>query len=125
MSQTDLRFAKTHEWVRVEGNEAVIGLSDYAQGELGDIVFVELPDVGSTVSKGDSVTTVESVKSVSEVYAPVTGTVTAVNDALDAEPGRINSDAQGEGWIMRIEFSSPAELDGLMSSGEYEEFTKG
>jgi len=125
MSQTDLRFAKTHEWVRVEGNEAVIGLSDYAQGELGDIVFVELPDVGSTVSKGDSVTTVESVKSVSEVYAPLTGTVTAVNDALDAEPGKINSDAQGEGWIMRVGFSSPEELDDLMSSAEYEEFTKG
>jgi len=125
MSQSGLRFTKTHEWVREEGGEVVVGLSDYAQGELGDIVFVELPEVGSSVSKGDSLTTIESVKSVSEIYAPVTGKVASVNDALDAEPGTINTDAYGEGWILRIELSDPGELEGLMSSDEYEKYTKG
>jgi glycine cleavage system H protein len=125
MSRSGLRFAKSHEWVRVEGSEAVVGLSDYAQGELGDIVFIELPEVGAPVKRGESLTTVESVKSVSEVYAPLSGTITAVNESLDGEPGLINSDAYGEGWILRIEIENRSELDDLFSAQEYEEYTKG
>lgn len=125
MSERDLQFTKTHEWLRLDGDEVVVGLSDYAQGELGDIVFVELPVVGTAVAKDESLTTLESVKSVSEVYAPVSGKISAVNDALDDDPGMINTDPYGDGWMFRIEMSDVDELDDLMSADEYEEFIKG
>lgn len=125
MSEHDLKFTETHEWLRVENDEVVVGLSDYAQGELGDIVFVELPEVGREVSKSESLTTLESVKSVSEVFAPVTGMITAVNESLEDDPGSINSDPYGEGWIVRMKFTDESEFDGLFSADEYEEHTKG
>jgi glycine cleavage system H protein len=125
MAQAGLKFTKSHEWIRVEGQDAVVGLTDYAQGELGDIVFVELPDKGRSVSSGDVLTTVESVKSVSEVYTPVSGEVVEANSALEDDPSAINSDPYGEGWIAKIRLSDPAELDKTLSPGEYEELTKG
>jgi glycine cleavage system H protein len=125
MSERDLKFTKTHEWLRVEGNEVVVGLSDYAQGELGDIVFVELPAIGTAVTKDESLTTLESVKSVSEVYAPVSGKITAVNGALDDDPGVINTDPYGNGWVFRIEMSDAGELEDLMSADEYERSIEG
>lgn len=125
MSERDLQYTKTHEWLRLDGGEVVVGLSDYAQGELGDIVFIELPEVGTAVAKDESLTTLESVKSVSEVYAPVSGKISAVNDALDDDPGVINTDPYGDGWMFRIELSDMDELDDLMSADEYEGFIKG
>ncbi len=124
MSERDLKFTKTHEWLRVEGDEVVVGLTDYAQGELGDIVFVELPSLGTEVKKDESLTTLESVKSVSEVYAPVSGTISGVNETLDDDPGAINTDPYGSGWMFRIEMSDADELVGLMSHDEYEGFIK-
>ncbi len=125
MSEQDLRFTETHEWLRVEGREVTVGLTDYAQGELGDIVFVELPEVGRTISPGDVLTTVESVKSVSEIYAPVSGEITAANDALDSDPGLVNTDAQGEGWIFRIKLADGEDLSRFMSADDYATHTKG
>ena len=124
MGNQDLKFTKTHEWVRVDGDEVVVGLTDYAQGELGDIVFIELPEIGRVVSTDESLTTLESVKSVSEIYAPLSGELTAVNEALEDEPGVINTDAYGEGWILRMRLADVEEFDDLMSADEYEAFTK-
>jgi glycine cleavage system H protein len=125
MTKQDLRFTKSHEWLKVEGTEALIGLTDYAQGELGDIVFVELPAEGTHVSAGDVLTTVESVKSVSEVYAPVAGDVVEVNAALEDSPDLINSDPYGDGWMVRVKLEDVSSLDGLMTADAYEEHTKG
>jgi glycine cleavage system H protein len=124
MGNQDLKFTKTHEWVRVDGDEVVVGLTDYAQGELGDIVFIELPEIGRVVSTDESLATLESVKSVSEIYAPLSGEVTGVNETLEDEPGVINTDTYGEGWILRMRFTDVEELDDLMSADEYEAFTK-
>ncbi len=124
MSERDLKFTKTHEWLKVDGDDVVVGLTDYAQGELGDIVFVELPAVGTNVKKDESLTTLESVKSVSEVYAPVSGSISGVNEALDDDPAVINTDPYGQGWMFRIEMSDPGELDDLMSYDDYEAFIK-
>lgn len=124
MSENILKFTKSHEWVRVEGDEAAIGLTDYAQHELGDIVFVELPDTGTSVTAGEVLTSVESVKSVSEVYAPVSGEVVAANDALESDPGLVNSDPMGAGWIAKVKLSNAAELDDLMNADDYESLTK-
>ncbi|MBD3367912.1 MAG: glycine cleavage system protein GcvH [Candidatus Eisenbacteria bacterium] len=120
-----LLFTKSHEWVRVEDDVATIGVSDYAQSELGDIVFVELPDTGKSVSSGDVLTSIESVKSVSELYTPVSGEIIEVNTALDDDPGKINEDPTGDGWVLRIKLSDPSELDGLMGPEDYEAHTKG
>lgn len=125
MSKQDLRFTESHEWLKVEGAEALIGLTDYAQGELGDIVFVELPTEGTHVSAGDVLTTVESVKSVSEVYAPVAGDVVEANAALEDSPDLINSDPYGDGWMVRVKLEDASSLDGLMTADAYEEHTKG
>lgn len=125
MAEAGLKFTKSHEWIRVEGEDAVVGLTDYAQGELGDIVFIELPEGGKKVSSGDVLTTVESVKSVSEIYAPVSGEIVDGNSALDDDPSLINSDPYGRGWIVKIRLGDPSELDQAISAEEYEELTKG
>jgi glycine cleavage system H protein len=120
----DLRYTAEHEWVRAEGGTARVGITDFAQDALGDIVYVQLPEVGSTVSAGDSFGEVESTKSVSEIYAPVTGTVSARNDKLGDEPELINSDPYGDGWLVEIELTDPAALDELMDAESYAELTR-
>lgn len=118
-----IRYTTDHEYIRVEGTTGTIGISDYAQGQLGDIVFVELPQVGAALKKGDEAAIVESVKAASEIYAPVSGTVTAVNTALSDEPGLINSDPAGAGWIFILEIADTAELEGLLDDAAYADHT--
>jgi len=117
---SDLKYAENHEWARVEGSRVRMGISDYAQDALGDVVYVEVPDVGTTVSQGDACAEVESTKSVSDVYAPVSGTVVEVNEALDATPELVNSDPYGDGWFAVIEASDMSELDRLADAATYE-----
>jgi glycine cleavage system H protein len=121
----DIRYSKDHEWVRREGEDAVIGITDYAQNQLGDVVYVELPAVGRALEQGGDAAVVESVKAASEVYAPVAGTVTAVNELLSGEPGRVNADPEGEGWFFRVKLSEPKQLDGLMDAAAYKSFVEG
>lgn len=118
----DLKFSKEHEWVLVEGSVATVGITDYAQDQLGDIVFVELPAVGDKVSKEDAFGVVESVKAVSDIYAPVSGKVVEVNDDLPENPEMLNEDPYGDGWIIKIEMSDPEEIQDLMTAAEYEEY---
>ena len=120
MSET--RYSKDHEYIRVEGDVGIVGISDYAQSQLGDVVFVEVPATGKALSKGAEAAVVESVKAASEVYAPVSGEVTAVNSALEKAPGTINEDPQGEGWFMKIKLSNPSELGDLMSEADYKAY---
>jgi glycine cleavage system H protein len=124
-SPADLRYSTEHEWVRLEGGEVVIGITDYAQDALGDVVYVDLPEVGTTVAAHASIAEIESTKSVSEVYCPVSGTVVAVNGDLEATPEALNTDPYGAGWIFRVELSDPAELDALMDAAAYEAFLAG
>lgn len=119
MYPEDLRYSSEHEWVRVEGNKARIGVTDYAQGELGDVVFVDLPSVGDTITVGQAFAVIESVKSVSDVYAPVSGTVVAVNDRLSDSPELINQAPYEDGWIVEVELSDPSEVNSLMTAAEY------
>jgi len=125
MSEKGLVFTETHEWLRVEGDTATLGLTDYAQGELGDIVFVELPEPGTNLSAGDVLTTVESVKSVSELYSPVSGEVIEGNAALEDDPAVINTDPYGGGWIAKIKLAEGCDLSGLMTTEQYEAHIKG
>lgn len=118
----ELRYSKEHEWVSVDGKVATIGITEYAQEELGDIVYVELPEVGEKLVKDDPFGAVESVKAVSDVYAPVSGTVLEVNDALPDSPETINEDAYGEGWMVRVEMTDLDDLKDLMSAEEYADF---
>ncbi|MCC2653549.1 MAG: glycine cleavage system protein [Microvirga sp.] len=118
------RYTKDHEYIRVEGDAGIVGISDYAQGQLGDVVFVELPSVGKTLAKGDEAAVVESVKAASEVYAPVSGEVIEVNSELEASPGTVNEDAAGRGWFMKIRLTNESELEGLMTEEQYGEFVK-
>jgi glycine cleavage system H protein len=118
------RYTKDHEYIRVEGDAGIIGISDYAQGQLGDVVFVELPSVGKTLSKGDEAAVVESVKAASEVYAPVSGEIVEVNSELEAAPGTVNEDPAGRGWFLKIRLTNPGELDGLLTEEQYQEFVK-
>jgi glycine cleavage system H protein len=118
-------YTRDHEWIEVDGSEATVGITDYAQGQLGDVVFVELPAAGTAVAKGKEAAVVESVKAASEVYAPVSGTVTAMNAALVDDPALVNSAPEGEGWFFRLALADPAELDGLMDAGGYAAFTDG
>jgi glycine cleavage system H protein len=125
MAQENLLFSKDHEWVRSEGGTAVIGVTDYAQHELGDVVYVELPAVGKELRKGDPAANIESVKAVSDVYAPVSGKVTEVNAKLGSTPELINQEPFGEGWIFKMSVSQAAELEELMDGKKYEEYLKG
>jgi glycine cleavage system H protein len=122
MSET--RYTKDHEYVRLEGDVGVIGISDHAQQQLGDVVFVELPKLGGKFAKGDGAAVVESVKAASDVFAPVSGEVVAVNGAVDAEPGLINQEAMAGGWLFKLKLTSPSELAGLMSQADYDAFLK-
>jgi glycine cleavage system H protein len=115
-------FTKDHEWIRVDGDVATVGISDFAQAQLGDIVFVEVPAAGAEVSRGGEVAVVESVKAASDVYAPASGTVIEGNQALVDDPALVNSDAEGEGWFYRLRLSDPEELGGLMDSDQYKAF---
>jgi glycine cleavage system H protein len=117
-----LYFTDEHEWISVEGGSATVGITDYAQAALGDIVFVELPAAGATLSKGGEAAVVESVKAASDVYAPVTGTVTEANPALEEDPALVNSAPETDGWFFRLTLADPAELEGLMDADEYKAF---
>jgi len=119
----DLRYSREHEWVRVTGNTARIGITDFAQDSLGDVVFVQLPDVGLDVVAGASVSEIESTKSVSDVYVPVSGVVSAVNEALGEQPELVNQDPYGAGWMFDVELSDAAEVDALMDAASYRELT--
>ena len=116
----NLKYTETHEYAKVEGNKAYVGITNYAQDQLGDIVFVELPEVGRVVKKGEVFSTVESVKAVSDCYAPVSGKIVEVNSKLSDSPELLNQDPHGEGWICAIEMSDPSELGKLMDSASYE-----
>lgn len=119
-----IKYTKNHEWVKVDGNKVTMGVSDYAQDSMGDVVFVELPEVDDSFSKGDGMANIESVKAVSDVYAGVTGAILEVNEALLDEPELINSDPMGDGWLVVIDMKEASDLDGLMSEEEYEAFIK-
>lgn len=120
MSET--RFTEDHEWVRIVGDVATVGITEYAQEQLGDIVFVDLPEAGAEMAQGDEAAVIESVKAASDIYAPITGEVDEVNDSLDAEPAIVNQDAQGEGWLFTMSMSDTGELDNLMDADAYKAF---
>jgi glycine cleavage system H protein len=116
------RYTRDHEWVRQEGEFAVVGITDYAQSQLGDVVYVELPEIGRAVERGKEAAVVESAKAASEIYAPVSGEIVAVNDELLGNPAQVNADAMGEGWFIKIRLADPQELDGLMDEASYRAF---
>lgn len=122
---SDLKYTKDHEWVRVEGDAAIIGISDFAQEQLGDVVFVELPAIGKQFKQGDEAAVIESVKAASEVYAPVGGEVVEINLPLGDNPGLVNEAPTGEGWFLKIRISDASELDALMDEDAYQNFTQG
>ncbi len=117
-------FSEDHEWIAVDGDTGTVGITDYAQEQLGDVVFVELPEIGRTVIKGDDMAVVESVKAASEVYAPVGGEVVEVNGALEDNPAAVNEDAEGEGWFVRLKLADAAELEDLMDAAAYAAFAE-
>ena len=121
MVPTDLRYTKDHEWVRVDGDEATIGITEYAAGQLGDIVFVELPDAGRTLEQFATFGVVESVKAVSDLFAPVSGEVVTTNEALTGSPELVNADPHGGGWMIRIKLAKPEEVDDLLDAAAYDE----
>lgn len=118
-------YSEEHEWITVEGETGTVGITDYAQNALGDIVFVEVPEVGASFDKGDEIAVVESVKAASEIYTPVGGEVTAVNDALEDEPALVNAQAETDGWFYKVSLSDTAELAGLMDEAGYKAFVAG
>jgi glycine cleavage system H protein len=118
------RYTKDHEYIRIAGNTGTVGITDYAQSQLGDVVYVELPAVGQSVAKGGEAAVVESVKAASEVYAPVSGEVTAVNSALEGAPGTVNEDPVERGWFFKLKLANAAELDGLMGEDEYRDYVQ-
>ncbi|MFE8597545.1 glycine cleavage system protein GcvH [Archangium violaceum] len=121
---SDLKYTKDHEWVRVNGKTAVVGITDHAQRQLGDVVYVELPKVGDTFEAAEPFGSIESVKAVSEAFAPLSGKVTKVNEELNESPELINDEPYGDGWIVEIELSNSKQLDGLLSASQYEEYLK-
>src|SRR5881396_1500077 len=124
MTPEDSRYAKSHEYVHVESNVGTVGITDYAQKELGDVVFVELPQVGTQLEQGDELGSIESVKAVSELFAPVSGEVVEVNEALAEKPELVNTDPYGDGWMIRIRLSDATEVEELMNAEEYEEYVE-
>lgn len=118
----ELRYSKEHEWIRIDGKLATVGITEYAADQLGDVVHIELPDLESEFEKGDSCSSIESVKSVSDIYLPVGGKIMAVNEILTENPAIVNEDPFGEGWILKVEMGSPGEVDTLMSAQDYEKF---
>ena len=120
---SDVKFSEDHEWILVEGNTGTVGITDYAQEQLGDIVFVELPEVGKQLAKGDEAAVIESVKAASELYAIIAGEVVEVNDSLGDDPAQANSDPMGGGWFFKVKIADAGELDGLMDENAYKEFT--
>ncbi len=121
----DLRYSTDHEWIRVDGGKVTIGITDYAQDALGDVVFVDLPEVGAVVEAAASISEVESTKSVSDIYAPVSGTIAEVNADLGDAPERLNEDPYGEGWICVIELKDPSQVDALLTAADYRELVEG
>ena len=119
-----MKYSKDHEWVRIEGDTAVVGISNYAQEQLGDVVFVELPKVGTSVDQSGQIAVVESVKAASEVYAPIGGEVVAVNDALTNDPQLVNQSAEKDGWFVKLKVKDPKQADGLMDAAAYQAFVK-
>ena len=122
---SSMRYTSDHEWVRVEGDNAVVGISEYAQEQLGDVVFVELPDVGKSFAQNDDAAVVESVKAASEIYAPISGEILAVNDSLEDAPETLNSDPTGDGWMFKISIADAGEIDALMDEAAYKKFVEG
>jgi glycine cleavage system H protein len=122
MYPTNFRYTKEHEWVNVEGDTGTVGITDHAQKELGDIVYVDLPKVGATVEKGKTIGSVESVKAVSDIYSPISGEIVAVNDLLTASPEKLNEDPHGVAWMVKIKLNTPAEAADLMSAGDYQKY---
>ena len=122
MYPSDYRYTKEHEWIKATGETGTIGITDYAQHELGDVVFVEMPAVGTKITAGQVFGTVESVKAVSEIFAPVSGQVTEANAALSATPETVNNDPHGAGWLIKVKLSNPAEVSGLMDAAAYQAF---
>ena len=122
MVPTDLRYHKEHEWVRVQGNRATLGISHFAQDALGDIVFIEMPKVGATVKAGQEIGEVESTKTTSTIYTPVSGKIVQINDELIKHPELVNTDPYGKGWMAIIELSNPSEVEGLMTAQQYQSF---
>jgi glycine cleavage system H protein len=120
----DLHYSKDHEWIRVEGDVGTVGITDHAQDSLGDVVYVELPKVGESFTAHESFGSVESVKAVSEIFTPVGGEITEVNESLQDESEKVNTDPYGDGWMIRIRMSNPGEVDSLLTAAEYEDFTK-
>jgi len=125
MYPDDYRYTKDHEWIKVEGDEGLVGITDFAQNHLGDIIYVELPQVGTSLAEHQTIGVVESVKSVSDIYSPVAGEVTAVNEDLSQAADIINKDPHGKGWIIRLKISDKAGLESLMKASEYEKFLEG
>ncbi|OQX90112.1 MAG: glycine cleavage system protein H [Candidatus Coatesbacteria bacterium 4484_99] len=119
-----VKFTKTHEWIAVDDDEGVVGITEYAQKELGEIVYVEMREIGETVEKGEEIGVIESVKAASDVYAPVSGEIVEVNEELEEDPEMINRDAMGDGWLLKIRLSNPDELEELLSEEEYEKLTE-
>jgi glycine cleavage system H protein len=119
---TDTRYTKDHEWIRLDGEAATVGITEHAQSQLGDVVYVELPEIGKTFAAGAEAAVVESVKAASEVYAPASGEVVAVNAALADAPATVNEDAEGRGWFLKLKLSDPAELDRLMTAQQYKDY---
>ena len=115
----DVRYAESHEWARIDGDKVIVGISDYAQDQLGDIVFVELPEVGDTFNKGEEFGTVESVKAVSELYMPVAGEIIAINSSLEDAPEKVNNSPYGDGWMIEVKADNSSEIDGLMDNNAY------
>ncbi|MDH3740610.1 MAG: glycine cleavage system protein GcvH [Hyphomicrobiales bacterium] len=121
---SNILFTEDHEWISVDGDVATIGITDHAQEQLGDVVFVELPDVGKQVAKGDEAAVVESVKAASEIYAPLTGEIVETNGDLEGEPTKVNQDAEGSAWFVKIKLSDTSELEGLMDAAAYKAFVE-